>query len=48
MGMKPRLAVDPAGFLYVADTYNQRVQKFDLNGNFQVPALRLFTAKEGL
>lgn len=28
------LAVDPSGFLYVADTGNQRVQKLDSNGAF--------------
>jgi sugar lactone lactonase YvrE len=28
------IAVDPAGFVYVADTGNHRVQKFDANGTF--------------
>ena len=28
------LSVDPGGFLYVADTGNQRIQKFDPNGRF--------------
>ncbi len=28
------LSVDPGGFLYVADTGNQRIQKFDPNGLF--------------
>lgn len=27
------LAVDPAGFVYVADSGNHRIQKFDLDGN---------------
>ena len=28
------IAYDPAGFLYVTDLYNDRIQKFDLDGNF--------------
>ncbi|MFZ0510926.1 MAG: hypothetical protein WAM14_04900 [Candidatus Nitrosopolaris sp.] len=28
------VAVDSAGNVYVADTYNDRIQKFDSNGTF--------------
>ena len=29
------LTIDPRGFLYVADTGNSRIQKFDSDGNFK-------------
>jgi DNA-binding beta-propeller fold protein YncE len=28
------ISVDPSGFLYIADTQNNRIQRFDSNGNF--------------
>jgi tripartite motif-containing protein 71 len=30
------IAVDGSGSVYVADSHNQRLQKFDLNGNFEL------------
>ncbi|MGQ9870601.1 6-bladed beta-propeller [Leptodesmis sp.] len=28
------IAIDGSGYVYVSDTYNNRIQKFDADGNF--------------
>ncbi len=48
------IAIDTADYVYISDTYNQRVQKFDSNGNYitswgeSISSLGEFNAPEGM